>query len=263
MMMAAKKACAIARAGFISGVILAIATLVAGALYYTGSAQAANAPVPAPILTHRYSFEKDAKDSVGHSDGALLGSARVSNGQIHLDGQRGTYVNLPGGLIAEYPAVTFEFWASLGTNRSWARVFDQGSTNGVNGQHDLYFCPHSQRDFRLTIMDPQPRERVVTIAGNLDNSTNLHVACVLDPGSGFMGIYTNGVLAGSRTDLSSLKSVDTNYFFLGRSLFASDPPLNGSIDEFRIYNGALNAAAVAASYTNGPNANLSSLLPKP
>jgi hypothetical protein len=79
---------------------------------------------------------------------------------------------------------------------------------------------------------------------------------VLDPPTGFMGIYTNGVLAAARNDLASLASVDTNYFFLGRSLFAGDAPLNGSIDEFRIYNGALSAVAIGASYRNGPNAEI-------
>ena len=153
---------------------------------------------------------------------------------------------------------SLEFWATLNTNRNWARVFDQGSTNGNRGEHDLYFCSHSgSRDFRLTIMDPHPTERVVTVPGNLDNQTNLCVACVLDPASGFMGIYTNGVLTASRKDLVSLASVGTNCFFLGRSLFATDAPLNGSIDEFRIYNTALSAAAIAASFSNGPNTVLS------
>ena len=210
-----------------------------------------------PALTHRYSFASDASDSVGQAHGQLMGSAKVSEGQVQLNGTRGTFVNLPGGLIAGFPAVTFEFWASFGTNRNWVRVFDQGSTNGNNGQYDLYFCPRSGgRDFRLTVMDPQPSERIVKIPGNLDNQTNLHVACVLDPSSGFMGVYTNGALAASRSDLKSLASVHTNYFFLGKSLFAGDAPLNGSIDEFRIYNGALGAAAVAASFSNGPNAKI-------
>lgn len=71
-----------------------------------------------------------------------------------------------------------------------------------------------------------------------------------------MGIYTNGLLAKSRKDLVSLSSVNTNFFFLGRSLFASDAWLNGSIDEFRIYNKALSATAIATSYSNGPNAKL-------
>ncbi len=212
---------------------------------------------PGPTLTHRYSFATDANDSVGTAHGLLMGAAKVSDGQVQLNGTHGTFVNLPGGLIAGYPAVTFEFWASFGTNRNWVRVFDQGSTNGSNGQYDLYFCPHSGgRDFRLTVMDPQPTERIVKIPGNLDNQTNLHIACVLDPTSGFMGIYTNGALAASRNDLKSLASVHTNCFFLGKSLFANDAPLNGSIDEFRIYNEALSAAAVATSYKNGPDAKL-------
>lgn len=237
---------------------------IAAALLFallTATALAQPAPTNSPKLTHRYSFTVDATDSAGHADGILQGNATIRDGQVHLNGTRGTYVNLPGGLIAGYSAVTFEFWASLGTNRNWARVFDQGSTNGNAGQHDLYFCPHSGRDFRLTIMDPHPKEHVVTIPGNLDNQTNLHVACVLDPPSGFMGIYTNGVLAASRNDLVSLASVDTNYFFLGRSLFASDAPLNGSIDEFRIYDGALSAAAIAADFKNGPDAPLTGATP--
>ena len=211
----------------------------------------------ATTLTHRYSFTSDANDSVGQTHGTLQGAAKVGDGQVHLNGTRGTYVNLPGGLIAGYPAVTFEFWASFGTNRNWVRVFDQGSTNGNNGQYDLYFCPRSGgRDFRLTVMDPQPQERIVKLPGNLDNQTNVHVACVLDPSSGFMSVYTNGALAASRNDFTSLASVHTNYFFLGKSLFAGDAPLNGSIDEFRIYSGALSAAAIAANYSNGPNASV-------
>jgi len=213
---------------------------------------------PGAALQHRYSFNGDAKDSVGHADGTLEGAAVVSGGQVHLDGSSGTYVNLPGGLIAGDKAVTFEFWASLGTNRGWCRVFDQGSDTFVNnGRLDLYFSPHSgNQDFRLTVMDPNPRERVIRVSGNLDNQTNLYVACVLDPGSGFMGIYTNGILAVSTNNLTSLESVATNRFYLGKSLFPNDPPLNGSIDEFRIYNAALSPAQISDNFRNGPDAVL-------
>ena len=219
----------------------------------------AQAPVsPGAALQHRYSFTSDASDSVGHANGTLEGAAVVSGGQVHLNGTKGTYVNLPGGLIAGDKAVTFEFWASLGTNRGWCRVFDQGSDTMVNGGRlDLYFSPHSGAgDFRLTVMDPNPSERVVRVRGNLDNQTNLYVACVLDHPSGFMGIFTNGILAVSTNRLTSLESVSTNRFFLGRSLFPNDPPLNGSISEFRIYNAALSAPQISDNFKNGPNAVL-------
>jgi hypothetical protein len=210
--------------------------------------------LPGAALQHRYSFNGDARDSVGHADGTLEGEAVIRDGQVQLNGTPGTYVNLPGGLIAGDKAVTFEFWVSLGANRSWCRVFDQGSETFVNkGRMDLYFCPHSGGgDFRLTVMDPNPTERVIRVHGNLDHQTNLYGACVLDPATGFMGIYTNGVLAVSTNTLQSLESVATNRFYLGKSLFPSDPPLNGSIDEFRIYAAALNASQISENYKNGP-----------
>src|SRR5262245_22274580 len=79
-----------------------------------------DSPAKSPTLTHRYSFATDASASVGHADGQLMGAAKIADGQVHLNGTRGTFVNLPGGLIAGYSAATFEFWASFGTNRNWA-----------------------------------------------------------------------------------------------------------------------------------------------
>jgi hypothetical protein len=71
-----------------------------------------------------------------------------------------------------------------------------------------------------------------------------------------MGVYTNGVLAVSTNKLTSLQSVATNRFYLGRSLFPTDPPLKGSIDEFRVYNAALSAAQISENFKNGPDAVL-------
>src|SRR6516225_8300604 len=66
---------------------------------------ATDSPPKAPGLTHRYSFVADASDSVGHADGQLMGAAKIADGQVHFDGTRGTFVNLPGGLISGHEAV--------------------------------------------------------------------------------------------------------------------------------------------------------------
>ncbi len=205
-------------------------------------------------LTHRWSFTSNANDSIGTAHGTLQGAASLTSGKVVLNGTAGTFVNLPGGLIAGYPAVTFEFWASFGANANWVRAFEMGRTNGTAGENNVYFCPHSgSGDYRLTIRDPAPTERVVTVGGNLDNRVNLHVVCTLDPATGFMGFYTNGVRAASRTDLQSLDGIATNLFWLGRSLYSADGWLNASIDEFRIYNAALAPQQAWRNFSNGPD----------
>ena len=84
----------------------------------------ASAENPAAVLQHRYSFTTDASDSVGHADGTLEGAATISGGQVHLDGTRGTYVNLPGGLIAgdpRGPRSNFgQPWAQTKTGRAFS-----------------------------------------------------------------------------------------------------------------------------------------------
>ena len=212
-------------------------------------------------MVHRYSFNGDLTDSVGGANGgALMGAAYIANGQVFMNGTAGTYVNLPGGLVTNLNAVTFEFWASFGVNGNWARVFDFGdqATNG-NGHHYLMFTPHSGApDKRLCIADGDPsgfnHEQVVTDAGTLDLRTNIHVVCVYDPPNVMARLYTNGVLPSSGAITIPLANITNVFSWLGRSLYNADSYLNGSLDEFRIYGLALTAAQAYSSYTNGPDA---------
>jgi hypothetical protein len=209
-------------------------------------------------LTHRYSFTADAKDSVGTAHGTLEGAAAVADGAVSLDGTAGTYVNLPGGLISGYSAVTFEFWASLIDNGNWPRVFDIGGTNAGNGHHYIFFTGHSgASDSRLAISDADPgynHEQLVTTAGFLDNGSPTHVVGVLNPAQGWGALYINGILEASSANITiPLSQVATNYAFLGKSLYTADPYFIGSIDEFRIYDSALSSPEIAASFAAGPN----------
>jgi hypothetical protein len=217
--------------------------------------KAAQAASAGPHLKHRYSFSADAKDSVGDAAGKLEGAALVKDGKLVLDGSTGTYLDLPGGLLAGYKAATIEFWISVGQNGHYARVFDAGEISGSSGIKSIYFCvDHSSSgDWRLKISVPDGKDQVVAIKGNLNGRKDLHVVNVLDPVSGFMGIYVNGELVGSRTDLISLDAVSPHYFFIGRSLYSADAYLNASIDEFRIYDSALTPEQVKNDYSAGPN----------
>ena len=221
----------------------------------------------AQALSHRWSFTSDASDSVGGAPGTVLGSASISGGQLRLTNVAGSYMALPTRLIDGLTAVTIEFWASYGVNGNFARTFDFGSTNGNNGIRYMFFTHRggASNVLREAIMDPIATEKNTsttlpgTVQATFDTRTNQHIVVVYDPQNGFMGFYTNSVLASSRTDLTTLSNVDNVYSFIGRSLFAGDPLLNGSIDELRMYSARLGPAQIATNFLNGPNAGFTNV----
>jgi fibronectin-binding autotransporter adhesin len=227
------------------------------------------------FLAHRFSFTTTnattpitTPDSIGtNGPGTNIGNAYVSGGALVLDGTTGTYLQMPRGYLHGPQAVTLEFWASFGTSGNNDRVFDFGNTNGtalgVGGQPNnyLYFSPHSGTVHRLTATGgTSEMEQTVSGSNTLDGLT-VHVTCVVDSPDKYIAIYTNGVLEAVNTNFTiQLAALDDQLSFIGRSLWAvlnGDAYLNGSINEFRIYNGALGAASAQVSDQQGPDVILS------
>ncbi len=209
-----------------------------------------------PPLAHRYSFTSNisnAWDSIGMAHGMLMGNATISNDALNLPGASGSYVNLPGGLVSGSSAATIEFWAAFATNGNWARLFDFGDISGSAGQNHLSFSPHTSSNtiqLGLATTDGTLNLASPEVFDNLA----LHVVCVIDPANGYSAIYTNGVLLCAVTNATPpLNSVATAWSFIGRSLFGADAWLNATMDEFRIYDGRLTPAEIAANDQFGPN----------
>ena len=210
--------------------------------------------IPA-TLTHRYSFTTDASDSVGGANGTLMGTANVTGGQLVLDGSFGSYVDLPGGQIniATNPAVTFDAWVTLGDATTWAELFGFGNTNNGNGLNNIACVPAAENGgFRhWGITENIPNGRTPGWSHSWNNFTG-HITCVLDPPTGTISIYRDGVLEFAEYDAPApLSSIATNYAFIGRSFFNADPYLPVSVDEFRIYTGALTPAQIALVQQGG------------
>jgi hypothetical protein len=91
-------------------------------------------------------------------------------------------------------------------------------------------------------------------------SNKSHFAVVYDYPRGVARLYINGQRAGTGAATFPLSVVDDRNNWLGRSQW-QDPFVNGSIDEFRIYNGPFLDADIAAHYAYGPN-TLVSFLPQ-
>jgi uncharacterized protein YjdB len=213
-----------------------------------------------PVLTHRYSFNDapgsgTAADSIGGSAwaGTLIGTT-IADGQLLLDGVNGNYLQLPGGLFSNYFALTLEAWASFGQNSPWCRLWDFGDQNaGGGGNTSIFLSPHNGGgNIQMTLFNTVAGNDLV-VPRNLDGQTNVHIVGVYDPYAGVMSLYLNGRLAGRNNNARELvTSVNDVNSFIGRSMFNADPYMRGSVDEFRIYSGALSASQVALNDAAGP-----------
>jgi hypothetical protein len=263
-----------------------------GALNTTNSLTLTVTPV-VPNLAHRYSFSAASgttvPDSIGGASGTLEGGFTLSGGQINLDGSSG-YVQLPAGILSGVNEVTVETWATFGSAiNTWANLFAFGNTdttpldpNVGDGENYVTFQPHALLGNPAIIPSTQMTfgqgipgnsgERDASISIPLDGQTNIQVVAVYHPLAGYEAFYTNGVLAaqismfndlidpvasagptfnGGSILAYTLGADPINY--IGHSLYVADPTLNASIQEFRIYNGPLTAAQIAADNVLGPN----------
>ncbi len=220
-----------------------------------------------PALIHRYSFNETsgtvAHDSVGGAHGTLNGSAVFNGkGQVVLNGTSGTYVSLPGNLLAGLSNVTIEAWITNAVSPDNVALFsfDDGLQDGVGGGY-LRYVLHDQGNGR-NFMELASSGGSPLIPGFPGLGGQLgHVVCVYNPSAGMALIYTNGVLEISHAVSISLTNVSLDAAALGRSPWSNDPWLAGAVDEFRIYSGQLLPADIAATQIVGPNALLTTNVP--
>ncbi len=240
----------------------------------TFQGQTTTAPLtPSVRLTHRWDFNEPANstlfvDSVlDVTNGIVHGGARIDgNGNLVLAGlnQKTNYAELPPYLLTStnYTAVTFEFWVAFGTNNQWGRLIDFGDTNPNtgNGRYSLDFTPHSGYgvngiNFEVSGTDPgNSSVQNVAVPPVLDNEGKMHLALIWDSNAGYMAVYTNGVLMGINSNVTLPVSAIVNaHSYLGKSSYTGDYCGVASIDEFRMYSGAMGTAQIAADYASGPN----------
>ena len=225
----------------------------------TFSSSSAVISTPLPALIHRYSFNETsgtiAHDSVGGANGTLKGDATFDgSGHVVLDGTSGTYVSLPGNLLAGLSNVTIEAWVTNAVSPDNVALFsfDDGLQDGVGGGYlrDVLHDQSNGRNF-LELASGSGSPFVSGYPGL--GGQSVHVAYVYNPSTGVALIYTNGVLEVSQAVSTALTNVSANAAALGRSPWNGDPWLAGAIDEFRIYSGQLLTSDIAAAQVVGPD----------
>ena len=201
-----------------------------------------------------YTFEESDGSRLIDSWGAKHGTMRTSairsagyNGQaLKMDGTSNAYATLPTGIVSNLTGdFTFATWVKMDAVSSFMRIFDFGSS--VN--NTIYLTPQSavnggkstiRFSIKLNGINQQVTYDYVWPLGGWT-----HVATTLSGNT--LKLYVNGVLVGTNASVtyraSSLGNTANHY--IGKSNGTTDPMFKGAVDEFRIYNRALNASEIA------------------
>ncbi len=181
----------------------------------------------------------------GGSGGYSFATGKVGNA-LNLSYTKEGYVTMPAGLLSDTCEVTIATWVYLNSNtNAFSRIWDFGQDTTTY----MFLTP-------ITNVDNFARF-AISVSGNLHEQGIkaplavptlewTHVALVIDAAGATL--YFNGLPVGSDTSMT-LRPADlgrTLNNYIGRSQFASDPYLDGNIDEFRVYDRALSAEEIQA-----------------
>jgi uncharacterized protein YjdB len=234
---------------------------------------AAMLSVVSSVLEHRYSFVSDASDSVGGPawNGSIVaptgGTAAVIANGLTLPGGGGNnngYVALPAGILTNTASITVETWVTQNAAQQWATIWDFAN----DGSHNFEMCPFPQRNINnLDVAITPNGGEVDTITGSLfPNGTMQYVAFTFNSASLVGQIYTNGALAATQGYSAGYipgqigGAAGTAQNWLGRDTY-NDAEFQGTVYEFRIWDGAVSPLYLAISAAAGPSVVVTNLTP--
>lgn len=203
-----------------------------------------------PALIAHLTFDETigttAADSTGNGlDGILNNGASWtagnSGGAVDLSGGN-QFVSLPENVTEDLSDYTIASWVKLDSLSTWSRVFDFGNTDG----RYMFLTPRANSgNVRFAISTNYSYVENV-IEGNAALPTGQWVHVAVSQAGRIGRLYVNGTLVGTNNDmpLNAFQLGSTDNTWIGRSQYGNDPYLNGQVDDFRIYNGALTAGNV-------------------
>ena len=149
------------------------------------------------------------------------------------------YVQLPTGLASGLHDFTIAAWVRPRTVDAWARLFDFGSSTDANMFLTVSAGGGPPR-FAITTSG-NGNEQQLSAPAPLPANQWSHLAVTLSGTTGTL--YVNGVAVATNPNMtlspSSLGATPNTW--IGRSQYGADPLLNGTVDDFQIYDRGLSA----------------------
>ncbi len=225
------------------------------------------------ILKHRYSFQTNAVDSVGGANGTLVGpnggtAATINNGLI-LPGGGGPgfsgYVSLPSGMLTNINSISVEVWVTQSAPQTWAEIWDFANNGSQN--FGLIPDPQNNNNNMEVAFTPNGGEVDLQSAVSFPSGSEQYVSLTYDSGSLVANLYTNGTVVATHTYPNSTYTPaniggagGTTVNVLGQDIFP-DPQFQGTIFEFRIWDGVVSPLYLAISAAAGPSVVVTNLTP--
>ena len=197
-----------------------------------------------------YSFDNTADATGNGNDLVLSGNATLGTGYggsgsaLEIDGSSGA-AEISG--ISMGSAFSVSTWVKYDNfSQGWSRVFEAGSTDGSD---TILFAPNGGTDnaaFHIYSGGNQIGSLEVDDAFTLGEWAHFTVTL---SASGEMGLYKNGELIGEGTTTEPLNAAVRDLFIGNRS--DDNRAMDGSVDEFAVYDKALTADEIKAVYEAG------------
>jgi hypothetical protein len=212
------------------------------------------------LLQVYYSFDQDGgspgvvlDQSGNHLDGLLLGGVDGGSAPpaidplghkghgLKLDGAQLQYVQLPSRVLQGFDAASVSCWINIAQPQVWDRLFDFNNGSSVwmyfspTGWNKLATPPGPGTHFAISdgFLDPE-----MYMTETVSPGTWHHIVVVLD--RPYFFYYEDGVQKAFMDDMTlTPNDVNAVYNWLGRSAYPTDPYIDATIDEFRLYSGGL------------------------
>jgi hypothetical protein len=212
-------------------------------------------PVSRPAPYALWTFDRDASDALGQIEGHVEGGAEIQHGRLVLGGH-GAYLRTEP-LPITIREKTLEAWVALAhlDQRAGGVISIEGTT--VHGFDSIVFAEREPRRWMAGSDHSKRTESVGAAAEDAPAGTFVHLAIVYRADHRIT-VYRNGAPLGRSYTKGELKTFEAGAarVLLGlRHSGAKNGFLAGEIEEARLYDRALSAEEVAASFRHGTSAS--------
>jgi hypothetical protein len=184
--------------------------------------------------------------------GKIGGALKFDSGNKNSSDTSGQWVD--GGSWAIGGAMSLSTWIKLDVYHNWQRIIDFGYVNG-GGSNIIVAVPGSGNDLGFHTKATAGGDESHQFGNFFSLNDWIHVTVTLnDAGTNASTkkAYKNGTLFGtSAADKTGLTNLNRTSQRIGRSNWAGDRYLKGSLDDLRIYNVELSSSEVSSIYNNG------------